>query len=138
MSPRTAVAVERHEAAGAIVIGKTNVPVMLGDWQSYNPIYGTTNNPWDLTRTPGGSTGGGSAAIAAGLGCLTLGSDLSGSIRIPAHFCGVFGHKPSLELVSTAGFQPGPWDGLPGYPMDLSVVGPIARSARDLALALRA
>jgi amidase len=136
MSPRTAVAVERLESAGAIVIGKTNLPVMLGDWQSYNPIYGTTNNPWDVTRTPGGSTGGGSAALAAGLGCLTLGSDLSGSIRIPAHFCGVYGHKPSLGLVSTDGFQPGPWDGSPGFPMDLSVVGPMARSARDLALSL--
>ena len=135
-SPRTAVAVERLESAGAIVVGKTNVPVMLGDWQSYNSIYGTTNNPWDLTRTPGGSTGGGAAAVAAGLGCLTIGSDLSGSIRIPAHFCGVYGHKPSLELVSLAGFQPGPWDGSPGYPMDLSVAGPLARSARDLALAL--
>lgn len=138
ISPRTAVAVERLESAGAIVIGKTNVPVMLGDWQSYNPVYGTTNNPWDLTRTPGGSTGGGAAALAAGLGCLTLGSDLSGSIRIPAHFCGVYGHKPTLELVSAAGFQPGPWDGSPGYPMDLAVVGPLARSARDLALALNA
>jgi amidase len=136
MSPRTAVAVERLESAGAIVVGKANVPVMLGDWQTYNPIHGTTNNPWDLERTPGGSTGGGAAALAAGLGALTLGSDLSGSIRIPAHFCGVYGHKPSLELVSTAGFQPGPWDGSPGYPMDLSVAGPLARGARDLALAL--
>src|SRR3989442_9907404 len=136
ISPRTAVAVERLESAGAIVVGKTNVPVMLGDWQSYNPVYGTTNNPWDLTRTPGGSTGGGAAALAAGLGCLTIGSDLSGSIRIPAPFCGVSGHKPSLELVSVAGFRPGPWDGSPGYPMDLSVAGPLARSARDLALAL--
>jgi amidase len=135
-SPRTAVAAERLEAAGAIVVGKTNVPVMLSDWQSSNPIYGTTNNPWDLTRTPGGSTGGGAAALAAGLGCLTIGSDLSGSIRIPAHFCGVYGHKPSLELVSVAGHQPGPWNGSPGYPMDLAVAGPLARSARDLALAL--
>src|SRR5947209_6897909 len=124
-SPRTAVAVERLESAGAIIVGKTNVPVMLGDWQSYNPVYGMTNNPWDLTRTPGGSTGGGAAALAAGLGCLTIGSDLSGSIRIPAHFCGVYGHKPSLDLVGMAGFQPGPWDGSPGYPMDLSVAGPM-------------
>ena len=97
-SPRTAIAVERLEAAGAIVIGKTNTPVMLGDWQSDNPLYGTTNNPWDLSRTAGGSTGGGAAAVATGLGALALGSDLSGSIRIPAHFCGVYGHKPSLEL----------------------------------------
>jgi amidase len=136
ISPRTAVAVERLESAGAIVVGKTNVAVMLADWQSDNPVYGTTNNPWDVTRTAGGSTGGGAAAVAAGLGCLTLGSDLSGSIRIPAHFCGVYGHKPSLDLVSVAGFQPGPWDGSSGYPMDLSVVGPLSRSARDLALAL--
>ena len=135
-SHRTAVAVKRLQSAGAIVVGKTNVPVMLGDWQTYNPIHGTTNNPWDLTRTPGGSTGGGSAALGGGLGSLTLGSDLSGSIRIPAHFCGVYGHKPSLGLVSLAGFQPGPWDGSPGYPMDLAVAGPMARSARDLALAL--
>src|SRR5258705_4374400 len=138
VSPRSAVAVERLEAAGAIMIGKTNVPVMLGDWQSFNPIHGVTNNPWDVTRTPGGSTGGGAAALAAGFGYLTLGSDLSGSIRIPAHFCGVYGHKPTLELVSTSGFQPGPWDGSPGYPMDLSVAGPLARSARDLSLALNA
>jgi amidase len=137
-SPQTAVAVRRLEMAGAIVIGKTNIPVMLGDWQSSNPIYGTTNNPWDTTRTAGGSTGGGAAAIAAGLGCLTLGTDLSGSIRVPAHFCGVYGHKPSLGLISTAGVQPGPWNGAPGIPMDLSVVGPLARSAHDLALALNA
>ena len=137
-SPRTAVAVERLESAGAIVVGKTNVPVMLADWQSNNPIYGTTNNPWDLTRTPGGSTGGGAAALAAGMGCLALGSDLSGSIRIPAHFCGVYGHKPTLELIDTAGFQPGPWEASPAVPMDLSVVGPLARGARDLALALEA
>jgi amidase len=135
-SPRTATAIERLESAGAIVVGKTNVPVMLGDWQTYNSMYGTTKNPWDLTRTPGGSTGGGAAALAAGIGCLTVGSDLSGSIRIPAHFCGVYGHKPSLDLVSTAGFQPGPWDGSPGFPMDLSVIGPLARSASDLALAV--
>jgi len=118
------------------VVGKTNVAVMLGDWQTYNPVYGTTNNPWDLARTPGGSTGGGAAAVAAGLGCLTIGSDLSGSIRIPAHFCGVYGHKPSLNLVSLEGFQPGPWDGSPAYPMDVSVAGPLARNARDLSLAL--
>ena len=136
ISPRTAVAIERLQSSGAIVVGKTNVPVMLGDWQTYNPVHGTTNNPWDPTRTPGGSTGGGAAAVAAGLGSLTIGSDLSGSIRIPAHFCGVYGHKPSLNLVSMAGFQPGPWDGSPGYPMDLAVVGPLARSARDLSLAL--
>jgi amidase len=136
ISPRTAVAVERLESAGAIVVGKTNMPLMLGDWQSDNEIYGTTNNPWDLARTPGGSTGGGAAAVAAGLGAVTIGSDLSGSIRIPAHFCGVYGHKPSLGLIGMDGFQPGPWDGSPGYPMDIAVVGPLARSANDLDLAL--
>jgi amidase len=136
VSPRTAIAIERLESAGAIVVGKTNVPVMLADWQSYNPLYGTTNNPWDLSRTPGGSTGGGAAAVAAGLGPLSMGSDLSGSLRIPAHFCGVYAHKPSLNLISMEGFQPGPWDGSPGPPMDLGVVGPMARDARDLAVAL--
>jgi amidase len=136
LSPRTAPAIERLESAGAIVLGKTNVPVMLGDWQSFNPIHGATNNPWDVARTPGGSTGGGAAAVAAGLGSLTMGSDIAGSIRIPAHFCGVYGHKPSFGLVSMAGFQPGPWDGSPGYPVDLVVAGPLARDARDLAVAL--
>ena len=135
-SPRTAVAIERLESAGAIVVGKTNVPVMLADWQSYNPLYGTTNNPWDLARTPGGSTGGGAAAVAVGLGALSIGSDLSGSLRIPAHFCGVYTHKPSLNLIAMDGLQPGPWDGSPGLPMDLAVIGPMARDARDLALAL--
>ena len=138
LSPRTAIAIERLEAAGAIVVGKTNVAVMLADWQSYNPIYGTTNNPWDRSRTSGGSTGGGAAAVSTGMGALTMGSDLSGSIRIPAHFCGVYGHKPSLGLVSMDGHQPGPWDGAPGPPMDLAVAGPMARDARDLAVALQA
>jgi amidase len=148
-SPHTAVAVARLEAAGAIVIGKTNIPTGLADIQSCNPIYGTTNNPWDLTRTPGGSTGGGAAAIAAGLGPLTLGSDFGGSIRTPAHLCGVYGHKPTVNLVSLAGHQPGPWDGRPfrapdsngwkfgqGRSFDFQVAGPLARNARDLALAL--
>src|SRR2546429_718051 len=131
-----AAAPQRMQTAGAVLMGKTNVPPMLADWQSDNEVFGRTNNPWDLARTPGGSTGGGAAALAAGLGALTIGTDLSGSLRIPAHFCGVYGHKPSLDLVSLAGFQPGPWDGSPGYLMDLSVAGPLARSARDLALAL--
>jgi amidase len=94
-----AVAVERLLQAGAIVIGKTNIPVYAADLQSYNPLYGTSNNPWELTRTPGGSTGGGAAALAAGLGHLTLGTDIGGSIRIPSHFCGIYGHKPTLEVV---------------------------------------
>lgn len=134
-STLTAVVVERIERAGAIVIGKTNVPVGLGDWQSYNPIYGVTNNPWDLTRTPGGSTGG-SAALAAGIGALALGSDIGGSLRIPAHFCGLYAHKPSLNLLSASGHRPGAWSGEPGYPLDLAVVGPMARDARDLLTAI--
>jgi amidase len=113
------------------------VPVLLSDWQSYNPLYGTTNNPWDLSRTPGGSTGGGAAAVAAGLGALSMGSDLSGSLRIPAHFCGVYTHKPSLNLIEMDGLQPGPWDGAPGPPMDLAVIGPMARDARDLGIGAR-
>lgn len=147
----TAVAVERLESAGAIVIGKTNIPMGLADIQSFNGIYGTTNNPWDLTCTPGGSTGGGGAAVAAGLGPLTLGSDFGGSIRTPAHLCGVYGHKPTVNLVSVAGHQAGPWDGQrfatldvgglrPGQPIgrsfNLQVAGPLARDARDLVLAL--
>src|SRR5580693_7940088 len=135
---RNAVAVDRILRAGAIVIGKTNVPVSLADLQSYNPIYGTSNNPWDLARTPGGSTGGGAAAVAAGLGHLTLGSDIGGSIRIPSHFCGIYGHKPTLELVPTIGHVPPFVDPAPAKLADLSVCGPMARSAEDLRVALEA
>jgi len=94
-----AVTVARVKAAGAVVLGKTNVPIFLGDWQSYNDIYGTTNNPWDLGRTPGGSSGGSAAALAAGFGPLSLGSDIGGSLRAPAHYCGVCAHKPTGGLV---------------------------------------
>ena len=87
-----AVAVVRLKAAGALILGKTNVPLELGDWQSYNEIYGTTNNPWDLARTPGGSSGGSAAALAAGFGPLSVGSDIGGSLRAPAHCCGVYAH----------------------------------------------
>ncbi len=90
-----AVVVSRLKAAGAVIVGKTNVPVMLADWQSANPVYGMTTNPWDHARTPGGSSGGGAAALAAGYVSLEYGSDLAGSLRAPAHFCGVFAHKPS-------------------------------------------
>ena len=98
-----ALAVKRLENAGAVVFGKTNVPVSLADWQSYNPVYGTTNNPWDPAHTPGGSSGGGAAACAAGFGGLELGSDIGGSIRVPAHYCGLFGHKPSWALCPPRG-----------------------------------
>ena len=127
-----ALAVERLKRAGAIVFGKTNVPVLLADWQSYNPIYGTTNNPWDLLRTPGGSSGGSAAALAAGLTGLEMGSDIGASIRNPAHYCGVYGHKPTWGTCSPKGH------GLPGgaHPGDIASIGPLGRSADDLALAL--
>jgi amidase len=132
-----AVAVRRLKAAGAVVIGKTNVPLLLYDWQAYNAIYGTTNNPWDLARTPGGSSGGAAAALAAGYVSLELGSDIAGSLRAPASFCGVFAHKPTHDLVPMRGSAP---PGAPslsvGVEVDLAVVGPMARSAGDLALAL--
>ena len=121
-------------AAGAIVLGKTNLPLYAGDGQTYNEVYGTTNNPWDLSRSPGGSSGGAAAALASGMTPLEIGSDIGGSIRTPAHFCGVFGHKPTWGIVSDRGHIPGP----PGRlgPIDLGVLGPMARSAEDLALAL--
>ena len=93
-----ALAVDRLLTAGAVIFGKTNMPVLLADSQSYNPVYGTTNNPWDTSRTPGGSSGGATAALAAGLTGLELGSDIGGSIRNPAHYCGVYGHKPTYGI----------------------------------------
>ncbi|MBV9203093.1 MAG: amidase, partial [Alphaproteobacteria bacterium] len=130
-----ALTVQRLKAAGAIVIGKTNVPLGLTDWQSYNEIYGTTNNPWDVSRTPGGSSGGAAAALAAGYVALELGSDIGGSLRAPAHYCGVFSHKPSLDLVPQRGSGPPQTPAIPGRG-DLAVTGPMARSAADLALEL--
>jgi amidase len=130
---RDAVALRRLEAGGAVIFGKTNVPVALADWQSHNPIYGVTRNPWNLAYTPGGSSGGAAAACAAGFNGLELGSDIGGSIRVPAHFCGLFGHKPSWNLATLRGhsFLPDP-----GAPTDISCIGPLARSARDLHIAL--
>jgi amidase len=130
-----AVAVTRLKEAGAVILGKTNVPLGLADWQTYNDIYGTTNNPWDLHRTPGGSSGGGAAALAAGYISLEIGSDLGGSIRAPAHFCGVFGHKPTYGLIPLRGHAP-PKAEAAGGDGGLAVLGPLARSADDLALAL--
>ena len=127
-------AVERLMAAGANIFGKTNVPVMLADWQSFNPLYGTTNNPWDVSRGPGGSSGGSAAALAAGLTGLEFGSDIGASIRNPAHYCGVYGHKPTYQIVSPRGH------GLDGSVSvaDIAAIGPLARSAVDLEIALRA
>ena len=128
-----ALAVERLRHAGAVVMGKTNVPPMLEDWQAANPIYGTTNNPWDPARSPGGSSGGAAAALAAGLTGLELGSDIGGSIRQPAHACGVFGHKPSWGLLPAYGHQP---VAVGSGEVDIACIGPLARTAGDLALAL--
>ena len=124
--------VVRMKHAGAHFFGKTNVPLSLADFQSFNDIYGTTNNPWDLERTPGGSSGGSAAALAAGLTGLEAGSDIGGSIRNPAHFCGIYGHKPTWGVVSDAGHA------LPGQvaPADIAVVGPMARSAEDLKISM--
>lgn len=129
-----AVAVARLRAAGAVVFGKTNIPIALADFQSYNDVYGTTNNPWDLTRGPGGSSGGSAAALAAGLSALELGSDIGGSIRNPAAYCGVYGHKPTFGIVPKRGHTLSDQLVAEG---DISVGGPLARTADDLALALK-
>jgi amidase len=132
-----ALAVRRARKAGAIILGKTNISRGLRDWQSYNPLYGLTVNPYDSKRTPGGSSGGSAAALAAGYGGLSLGSDIAGSLRIPAHFCGVYAHNPSFALVPTRGHVPPGADPLPST-REFSVVGPMARSAADLTLTLEA
>ena len=134
VSPHDAPATTRARAAGAVLLGKTNVPPMLADWQSANPIFGRTNNPWDLGRTPGGSSGGSAAALAAGLTALEVGSDIGGSIRVPAVFCGVYGHRPSETLLPKSGQFPMP--PLPNPAVVMGVQGPLARSAEDLELAL--
>ena len=127
-----ALAVDRFLDAGAVLFGKTNVPLMLADWQSYNAIYGTTNNPWNPALSPGGSSGGSAAALAAGLTGIEAGSDIGSSIRNPAHYCGVYGHKPTWGICPPLG------QSLAGNvaQADISVIGPLARSADDLAVAL--
>ncbi|HMN74426.1 MAG TPA: amidase [Burkholderiaceae bacterium] len=131
---KDADAVARLKSAGAIVYGKTNLPPGAFDWQSANPVYGQTNNPWNLARSPGGSSGGSAAALAAGFTPLELGSDIGGSIRVPAHFCGIYGHKPTHGIVPGAGHIPP----LPGFHLnaEMGVCGPLARSAHDLELAM--
>lgn len=131
-----ALAINRLKKAGAIIIGKTNVSFMLRDWQSYNEVYGTTNNPWDLKLTPGGSSGGSAAALAAGFVSLELGSDFGGSLRVPAHYCGVLAHKPSVNLVPMRGAGPPTTPPSPNPISDFMAAGPMARTATDLALAL--
>jgi amidase len=133
--PRTdALAVARLKAAGAIIFGKTNTPLYAGDFQTFNEVYGVTNNPWDTTRTVGGSSGGAAAAVAAGLTPLELGSDIGGSIRNPAHFNGVYGLKPSWGVVPSRGHIPGP----PGTLVepDVNCNGPLARGVGDLRVSL--
>jgi amidase len=138
VADRDATAVRRLRRAGAIVAGTSNVAAMLGDFgQSANEVYGATRNPWDLDRSPGGSTGGGAAAVAAGMSFLEYGSDLVGSIRIPAAFCGVYGLKPTAGTVPGTGFAP-PFapDALPSDLTTLTTLGPLGRSAGDLRTAL--
>ena len=130
-----AEAVKVFNGLGVNLFGKTNVPLALADFQSYNDVYGTTGNPYDHSRTPGGSSGGSAAALAAGLTGIEAGSDIGGSIRNPAHFCGVFGHKPTWNLLWMRGHAP-PGD-MRSTP-DISVIGPMARTAEDLDIALRA
>lgn len=128
-----AAVVQRLKRAGAVIVGKTNVPPDLADWQSNNPVYGRTNNPHDLGRSPGGSSGGGAAAVSAGMLPCEFGSDIGGSIRVPAHYCGIWGHKPTFDVISLEGHgYPGTDSARPA----LSVCGPLARSAEDLATLL--
>jgi amidase len=126
-----ALAVARLRAAGAVVFGKTNTPLYAGDIQTSNEVFGRTGNPWDVGRTPGGSSGGAAAAVAAGLTPLELGSDIGGSIRMPSHLCGTFGLKPTWGVVPSRGH-------IPGGPIetDVNQGGPMARSVRDLELGL--
>jgi amidase len=131
---RDAEAVRRLRAAGAVIFGKTNTPALAGDWQTFNPIFGTTNNPWDTTRTTGGSSGGAAAAVATGMTAVELGSDIAGSIRLPSNWCGVSGHKPSWGVVPQRGHLPPAPGALADT--DLGVMGPIARDVDDLSLAL--
>ncbi len=128
--------IARLRTAGAVIIGKTNMAVWGNDWQSVNPVFGRTNNPWDLECTPGGSTGGGAAAVAVGLTPLEIGNDIGGSVRVPPAFCGVYGHRPSETAFPRSGQLPDPSGAhLPNPVTGLGVVGPLARSAEDLALA---
>lgn len=130
MPHEDAVLVQRLKAAGAVILGKTNIAAALADWQCANPVYGRTSNPLDPDRTPGGSSGGGAAALAAGMVALEFGSDLFGSLRVPAHFCGLFGHKPSVGVLPTRGHD---FPGTHAEPGDRpAVIGPLARCAEDL------
>ncbi|MCQ4190979.1 amidase family protein [Methylocystis suflitae] len=131
---KDAAVIKKVRGADAVIWGRTNLALYGGDVQTYNALYGTTNNPWDVTRTPGGSSGGSAVALATGMTALEIGSDIGGSLRHPANFCGVFTHKPTYGLVSQGGFCPASEPVLAD--MDLAVIGPMARSVRDLRLLL--
>ena len=133
---RNAVIVDRLLNAGAVIIGHTNVPILAADWQSYNDIYGTTVNPWNPDVTPGGSSGGCAASISAGLSYLSIGSDFAGSIRVPSHFTGIYGHRPSMGVTTLRGSVPGSMNSIHTIPARMSTPGPLARSPDDLKLAL--
>src|SRR3954454_2329955 len=126
-----AAAVARLRSAGAVIVGKSNVPAFTADFQTYNGIYGVSRNPWDLARSPGGSSGGAAAAVATGMSAFELGSDLGSSIRWPAHACGIFGLKTTWNLVSLWGHIPPTPDKRMARNADLVVAGPLARSAAD-------
>ncbi len=130
---RDAVVVARLKAAGAVILGKTNIPVSLADWQCENPVYGRTANPFDHARSPGGSSGGAAAALATGMVPLEIGSDIGGSIRVPAHMCGIVGHKPTYGIVPQRGHG---FPGTDGVEVPLAVVGPMARNTADVTATL--
>jgi amidase len=138
IATKDAVLVRRLKAAGAVIIGKTNVPVDLTDWQSFNPVYGRTSNPHDPARSPGGSSGGSAAAVASGMAACDYGTDIGGSVRVPAHFCGIWGHKTTWGLVSKRGHDSPAYSRRKGFiaahDSALSVAGPLARNAADLAI----
>lgn len=134
---RDARLVARLKAAGAVILGKTNVPVDLSDWQSFNPVYGRTNNPHDHARSPGGSSGGAAAAVASGMVPCEFGTDIGGSVRVPAHFCGVWGHKTTWGLISKHGHDHPAMGGQDGHDGALSIAGPLARNAEDIAALVR-
>ncbi len=136
IAPHDSKVVQQLKAAGAIILGKTNVPPDLADWQSANPLYGRTNNPHDHGRSPGGSSGGSAAAVASGMVACEYGTDIGGSVRVPAHFCGVWGHKSSWGLISKQGHNHPPMTGRNAHDGALSIAGPLARNAPDLAALL--
>ncbi|MEL6738657.1 MAG: amidase family protein [Pseudomonadota bacterium] len=141
IAPRDSELVRRLKAAGAVILGKTNVPVDLSDWQSFNPVYGRTNNPHNAERSPGGSSGGGAAAVASGMVACEYGTDIGGSVRVPAHFCGIWGHKTTWGIVSKQGHDHPLMARRPGFVAAhdgaLSIAGPLARNAEDLAALTR-